>query len=128
MRTKLNPLVAMTGIAVIVFLYVPMLAVAVVSVLITYLAMSGGSPHRCEPPTAKKAPGVAQTPDSPLSPAGIPVTEPLRSPELQQPSQRNGLRTAGAAAGNHARVPETAVTTGGRAASTPAVKPLTQTP
>ncbi|HLO24496.1 MAG TPA: general secretion pathway protein GspB [Geobacteraceae bacterium] len=100
-----------------------MLAVAVVSVLITYLAMSGGSPHRSEPPAAKKAPEGAQTPDSLLSPAGIPVTEPLKPRELQQPSQKNRQRTAGAAAGNHARVPESAVKAEDRASSTPAIKP-----
>jgi hypothetical protein len=69
-----------------------MLAVAVVSVLITYFAMNGLSSRRNEHPPAKKPQDVVQIPETRLPPMSIPVTD---APDHRQTALPPEKKTAG---------------------------------
>ena len=74
-----------------------MLAVAVVSVLITYFAVTGISSRRSESAPAKKPPGVSLAPDTLLPPAGTPVTDELKPRQpYPPPGEKVGKRSHGA--------------------------------
>ena len=67
-----------------------MLAIAAVSALATYFAMNGSPSSRNK---SEKPPEVSRTPDAPLPPAGIPVTDMLnpRSSDLTPREKREGI-------------------------------------
>ena len=73
-----------------------MLAVAIVSVLVTYVAMNGTSPRRSESVPGKKTSEVARTPDNPLPPVSSPVTDVLnsRQTDLSPQKKTEGISTS----------------------------------
>jgi general secretion pathway protein B len=87
-----------------------MVAVAVVSVLITYVAMTSISPRTSESAPAKKPPGVSPAPDSLLLPTGTPVTEELKPRQPYPPPHKKSESAAavlpGATAKNRASLPK----------------------
>lgn len=87
-----------------------MVAVAVVSVLITYFAVTGISSRRSEIAPAKSPPGVSPAPDSQPPPAGAPVTEELKPSQPYPPAHKKSESAAavlpGATARNRAILPK----------------------
>ncbi len=71
-----------------------MLGIAAVSVLLTWFAMNGVFSRRGERLPGKMAPETAAVQDSPLTPTGVPVTEPLKPHQVRQPMEKNVEATA----------------------------------
>jgi general secretion pathway protein B len=87
-----------------------MVAVAVVSVLVTYFAVTGSSSRRSESAPAKKPPGISLAPDTPLPPAGTPVTNGLKPRQSYPPPHKKSESAVavlpGATAGNREILPK----------------------
>ena len=87
-----------------------MLAVAVVSVLVTYLAVTGISSRRIESAPAKKPPVVSPAPDILSPPVGAAVTDELKPSRPHPPPEKKSKGAAkvlpGATAGNRVILPK----------------------